>query len=138
MYPDRRQRGVGLPLAIFIITVLALIVATMAQLQVAGANAVSLQLQSQRAFLAAESGAQLAVAQVLGAGNCTAVAAAVPGAGTFTATGLEGCRATLSCSASTPVAGPAGTLQYFQLTSTGTCAMGDGSVAQRIVEVRVQ
>lgn len=139
MCPDvNDQRGVGLPLAIFVITVLALIVAVMAQLQLGSAESLSLQLQSQRAFLAAESGAQLGVSQVLAGGGCAGVSAAVPGTGTFGAGGLNGCRATLACSAGDPVAGPAGTQQYFLITSTGVCPAGEGGQARRVVEVRVQ
>lgn len=138
MCPDLNiQRGVGLPLAIFVITVLALIVAVMAQLQLGSAESLSLQLQSQRAFLAAESGAQLGVSQVLAVG-CGGVSAAVPGAGTFGSGGLNGCRATLACAAGDPVTGPDGTQQYFLITSTGTCPTGDGGQARRVVEVRVQ
>mgnify|MGYP003667482956 CR=1 FL=1 len=53
MYPDQywnRQRGAGLPIALFIITVLALIVTSMAQQQESTGAAVSQQILSQRAF----------------------------------------------------------------------------------------
>lgn len=54
MYPEPRnlvnQGGAGLPVALFIITVLALLVTGMAQLQQASGDSVSLQIQSQRAF----------------------------------------------------------------------------------------
>jgi len=56
-----RQQGAGLPIAIFIITVLALIVTSMAQQQESSGAAISQQILSQRAFYAAESGAQAAV-----------------------------------------------------------------------------
>ena len=131
------QRGAGLPVALFVITVLALIVAGMAQLQTSTAESVTLQLQSQRAFFAAESGAQLGVARAL-SGGCGAVPAAVPASGTFNTTGLQGCRATLSCTATT--LDPGGPLEqtFFMLTSTGTCAAGAGGDVRRLVEVRVQ
>ena len=138
MYLDSMtQKGLGLPFALFVITVLALIVVVMAQLQVGSAESLSLQLQSQRAFLAAESGAQLGVSQVL-TGGCGGVSASVPSAGTFGATGLMGCRATLACSAGAAVVGPSGNEQYFLVTSTGTCPTGDGGQVRRVVEVRLR
>jgi len=60
-----RQRGFGLPLAVFIITVLALIGAAMVALTRTGQESVASEIQSIRAFYAAESGAQLALVAVL-------------------------------------------------------------------------
>lgn len=139
MCPDRvSQRGIGLPLALFVITVLALIVAVMARLQEGSADALSLQLQSQRAFLAAESGAQLGVARVLSAGDCAAMPGSVPASGTFSAVGLQGCRAVLGCEQTGLVNGPAGAQRYFLVTSTGSCPLGAAGPVQRTVEVRLQ
>lgn len=59
MYPERlhhQQSGAGLPVALFVITVLALLVIGMAQLQESSSKAVSLQIQSQRAFLQRRAG----------------------------------------------------------------------------------
>ncbi|MCH8499966.1 MAG: hypothetical protein LAT63_15935 [Marinobacter sp.] len=131
------QRGAGLPVALFVITVLALIVAGMAQLQVSTAESVTLQLQSQRAFLAAESGAQLGVRAVLAAENCGAVPANVPGSGTFAPPGLSGCRAALVCDQVTLEPEPGVFQRYYLIASTGQCGTGAGLVA-RTVEVRVQ
>jgi len=64
MCPDtslKSQTGAGLPIALFVITVLALLVIVMAQLQQGTGESLSLQIQSQRAFFAAESGAQVGV-----------------------------------------------------------------------------
>jgi MSHA biogenesis protein MshP len=134
MFPDRsairEQRGAGLPIALFIITVLALLVAGMAQLQQAGSESVSLQIQSQRAFFAAESGAQLAVRQVLDAGSCSAVSGSL----TFPAAALTSCSAALACEASPNSVGAS----VFTITSTGRCGQGSPDSAERIVEVRVR
>jgi len=65
MYPDRRkllqtrithQRGAGLPMVIFLITVLVLIVATIVQLKESLVDMEALGVQSTRAFYAAETG----------------------------------------------------------------------------------
>jgi MSHA biogenesis protein MshP len=141
MCPDRLhkpQQGAGLPVALFIITVLALLVVSMAQLQQRSGDAVSLQILSQRAFLAAESGAQIAVTDVLHDGrSCTAV---WPDTDdwtiSFSATGLNGCRAELQCDV-TDVAdvGGSGSDTLYRFVSRGVC----GSSAEPTVrEVEVQ
>ncbi|MDY6841909.1 MAG: hypothetical protein SV429_10500 [Pseudomonadota bacterium] len=146
MFPDLRshphlairyQQGIGLPIALFVITVLALLVVGMAQLQQATGQSVSLQIQSQRAFYAAESGAQLAVARVLeGAPDCTGVPSTVK----FSTAGLAGCRADIDCHITDPVTIPGGgNDRVATLQSHGRCgADNDPSQASRTVEVRVR
>ena len=128
MCPDRtshRQRGAGLPVALFIITVLALLVLGMAQLQQSANESVSLQIQSQRAFFAAESGAQVGVGRILNdPGNPQCFAGSI----TFSGAGLNGCRAEITCN---PNGGA------FTLKSTGYCGSAQGG-ASRTVEVRVR
>ena len=80
MYPERgikQQIGAGLPVALFIITVLALIVTSMAQQQESSGASVSQQILSQRAFYAAESGAQVAVAEALSGSSCGSVSSSI-------------------------------------------------------------
>ena len=83
------QRGAGLPVALFIITVLALLVLSMVGLQQTTGDAVSLQIQSQRALFAAESGAQVAVSQVLASNSCALASSSI----SFSTSGLSGCSA---------------------------------------------
>lgn len=137
MYPEPRnlvnQGGAGLPVALFIITVLALLVIGMAQLQQASGESVSLQIQSQRAFYAAESGAQVAVRDVLEAGSCSALTTPL----SFSASALNGCSAVLSCESVTEnISGPGGNT-VFSIASTGQCGSGPDR-AVRIIEVRVR
>jgi MSHA biogenesis protein MshP len=137
MSPERtiqKQAGAGLPIAIFIITVLALLVYGMAQLQESSGQSVSLQIQSQRAFFAAESGAQLAVAEILDSGDCIGVLAELD----FTVGALRDCKATLVCSVSDPypLTGSGGD-RVLSLISTGECGAGN-ELARRSVEVRVR
>lgn len=143
MYPDSirsKQRGAGLPVAIFVITVLALLVAGMSQLQESGAQSVSLQIQSQRAFYAAESGAQVAVAEVLAGRSCAAVTRVE-----FEVNGLAGCHADLVCPPPEIADNGDGTEEsVYTITSTGRCGAGvDASqpeldASQRRVRVRVR
>ena len=130
----RLQQGAGLPIALFIITVLTLLVAGMAQLQQAGSESVSLQIQSQRAFFAAESGAQVAVAEVLAAGDCSAVTGSV----TFSANGLSGCESAMFCnSVSADIDGGPAEETVFTVRSDGQCGSGS-DLANRSVEGRVR
>ncbi len=137
MCPDRsrsRQRGAGLPVALFIITVLALLVVGMAQLQESSGRSVSLQIQSQRAFLAAESGAQVGVAQVLDAGSCSALTSPK----TFSVSGLSSCSAQVSCnSVQGDIEGNSNLETVYTITSAGQCGSGFDR-AERAVEVRVR
>lgn len=133
-----KQNGVGLPVALFIITVLALLVLGMAQLQQSSSEAVSLQIQSQRAFFAAESGAQAGVANVLNDSDPPSVC---PASGSswsvnFPSAALAGCAAAISCSsADTPGIGGTGGNRVYSLASAGQCGSGPDR-AERSVEVR--
>lgn len=133
MYPESsfsKQAGAGLPVAIFIITVLALLVLGMAQQQESSGKAISLQIQSQRAFFAAESGAQIGVHRILSQLDSGAGASCPANIGNFgSASGLSSCSVEYVCESA-----PGG---IFTLVSVGTCGSGpDG--AERTVEVRVQ
>lgn len=141
MCPEPRfhkQRGAGLPVALFIITVLALLVLAMAQLQEGSGASVSLQIQSQRAFFAAESGAQAGVAEVL---NDADPASVCPTPGStwsinFPSAALAGCEVAIACSsADTPGIGGSGGDRVYSLSSTGQCGSGPDQ-AERGVEVR--
>lgn len=128
------QSGAGLPVAIFVITVLALLVVVMAQLQQGSAEAVSLQIQSQRALFSAESGAQIGVREVLEANDCSGLTSPK----TFSSAGLNGCQAVLSCeSVLADLQGSGGPQPVFTLTSAGQCGTGLDQ-ARRVVEVKVR
>ena len=136
MYLERSpkpQTGAGLPLAIFIVTVLSLIVLGMSQLQQSSGKAISLQIQSQRAFFAAESGAQVVLAAIMPEDVETEVSCSaplsLPVSISFSAEGLGGCVASLSCN---DVNSPLVTIE-----SIGECG-GGVELASRTVRVRVQ
>jgi MSHA biogenesis protein MshP len=134
MYPEnsyKQQAGAGLPIAIFIITVLSLIVLSMSQLQESSGKAISLQIQSQRAFFAAESGAQVVLADIMPEDeadpvNCPAI---LPVPVSFPAGGLGNCNASVGCNDDyNPI---------LRLESTGSCGSGIEQ-AYRIVEIRLR
>ena len=136
MSPDRhqrqqpriaQQRGAGLPMAIFLITVMVLIVATIVQLQESSGEMEALDVLSTRAFYAAESGAEAGLSQALQdePASCGPVTV---GAIEFTEAGLRGCDATVECD-------PSG--DAVLMISEGRCGGGDAE-AVRIVEVKAQ
>ena len=137
MYPERgirQQIGAGLPIALFIITVLALIVASMAQQQESAGASVGQQILSQRAFYAAESGAQVAVNEALSGGSCGSVSSTV----SFSSGGLSGCSADITCtSVQADIDGSSAPETVFTLVSGGQCGSGP-EAASRTIEVRVR
>jgi MSHA biogenesis protein MshP len=124
-----RQRGFSLPVAVFIITVLALIGTAMIQLVETGQASTSAEVQSIRAFYSAETGAQEALHALFpldgSAGSCSDFSSAYSG------NGLDGCGAEVTCTTLT-----AGSQTYYVINSTGTCAFGAAAnAARRRVEV---
>lgn len=130
------QRGAGLPMAIFLITVMALVVVTIAQLQETTGEMESLDIQSTRAFYAAESGAQLALTQLIPKDEGQPVETASCSNDfyqqSFDEGGLSGCQASVDCAWADSSEGPVATL-----TSRGSCGSGLDR-AQREIEVRAQ
>jgi MSHA biogenesis protein MshP len=122
-----RQRGVGLIAAVFLIVVVAALAVAIASLVRSNSNSFARDVLSYRAFLAADSGAQLALNRVfapVGAPSCATRTYA------FTQTGLEGCRAIVTCSALV-VAGQ----QRYDVESHGRCTTAT-DVAERRIDVR--
>ena len=125
----RGQSGLGLVGAIFMVIVVSVLTAAITRSVQSTAAASSLEIVSQRAFLAAESGAQLALNATYapaGAGACADTT------WNLQTIGLPGCQAITECR-STTVAG----VPYYTFESAGRCDNG-GVVAERVVRVRAQ
>jgi MSHA biogenesis protein MshP len=132
MYPNNlkfKQAGIGLPVAIFIITIMSLIAAAVNQIGATSSQSYTQNLLSSRAFYAAESGAQLRTQSALSTLPCVCGGAAVVEY-VFTVTGLNQCKAVTTCS--NFVANGA---TFCTISSVGSC---DNTNAQRTVEVRVK
>jgi MSHA biogenesis protein MshP len=126
MFPNR-QRGIGLIAAIFLIVVVASLAVGVASLVRSGAAGYVQDVLAYKAFLAADSGAQLSLNRVFapeGTPNCSA--RVFP----FSEPGLEGCQATVSCTA-VSVSG----VTRYDLESRGRCSTGT-EVAERRIAVR--
>jgi MSHA biogenesis protein MshP len=126
MFPER-QRGIGLIAAIFLIVIVAGLAVGVASLVRSGAAGYVQDVLAYKAFLAADSGAQLSLNRVFapeGTPNCGN--RVFP----FTEPGLEGCEAIVSCSA----VSVSGVLRY-DLESRGRCSTGT-EIAERRIAVR--
>lgn len=140
MYPKFRhsvyttQQGIGLPVALFVITVLALIVVALTDLEESSGISFGLDVNSMRAFYAAESGAQADMANIFPAGGTVANCSSATSTIGFPshAPGLSGCSATVERSCVT-----VDSVRYFSLTSTGSCGSGADS-AERVIVVRAR
>ncbi len=122
-----RGRGMGLVSAIFLILVVGLLVVAISRMVRTSGEAFARDTVDHRAFLAAESGSQLALNRVFapaGAGSCTTWNWDLSGFG------LNACSASVDCR--TEVVGGN---TYFTLESDGRCDVG-GVVAERSVLVR--
>lgn len=131
-----KQKGFGLPFAIFVIVILAMIAAAITQLETDSSESVVFDVQSTRAFLAANSGVQIGMNRLyppgLTANDCThAYFNATPSI-SFNSAGLENCTASVTC-----VADSVGGDDFFSLISLGKCG-ANLDLAMRIVEVRVR
>ena len=130
MFCNRNQRGFSLPIAIFILVIMALLGAAMVTLMQNSQRSVSTAVLSTRAFFAAQSGAQYTLSQLFplngGAATCVASYPTI----NYSTAGLAGCTAVIACSSST-----IGSKTYYTLSSTGSCDAGSIH-AVRQVEVR--
>jgi MSHA biogenesis protein MshP len=115
--------------AIFLVVVVGMLVVAITGMVRTSADVFAQDVVSHRAFLAAESGVQLALNRVfapVGAGTC------VNRNWDLASSGLPSCQAAVSCRAEV-VAGNS----FFTLVSDGRCDVG-GYVAQRRVLVRAK
>ncbi len=138
MYPETgyRQSGLGLPSAIFVIVILSMMAIAITELDANSSEAVVFDVQSTKAFLAAQSGVQLGLNRLYppgqAASNCSNPYFSATPSISFGTTGLDDCTATVSCAEDI-----VGGVSYYTLNSLGQCGTGPG-LAQRAVEVRVR
>ena len=124
----RSQQGGGLVAAIALITIVALVALGVTRTVQLGAGSLSLDVLSQRALLAASSGAQLGLNRVFAPAG---VASCNNRNWDFsTLTGLPSCQAVVSCTSET-VRGKV----FYTIASTATCAAATLQ-AERSVLVR--
>lgn len=144
MYPNPqlsyKQQGSMLVIALFIIVVMSLLVGSMSKLLQSSSETISLEVLGTRAFFAAQTGMESAVAliyplDIQDVNDSVAACTSPIFATTFSqAQGLLNCNVTVSCSSreSTIEAG----VYHFWLSSTGSCGGGE-TTTLRTIEMEV-
>jgi MSHA biogenesis protein MshP len=139
VYPNlkNKQRGFLIPVALFIVIGLGALAVAIARMGAGTQSAVIQEAISVQALLAADSGVQYALNQLLfDATSRTQVDARCiaidPQSISFIAVGLAGCIATLDCQ---QVSNTGGTARIYQLQSSAVCGSGD-LMTHRIVAVK--
>ena len=126
----KRQRGIGLVAAIFLITVIALLSVALTRSIASSAVAGATDVQRLQALLAAEAGAQLGANAVLPpAGSASCIARTVD----LSDFDLPNCEAIIACRVEV-----VGGRSYYTVESTGTCLDGASTAASRTVAIRLQ
>lgn len=125
-----RQAGIGLPATVFLIVIIALIVLALGELNQKSNLGFGQDLYSIKAFYAAESGAQVALNQVLvGSQACANPTTTI---NFNNNAGLETCNVEVNCQATLVAA-----ITYYTFSSTASCGSGFEQ-AQRRIEVRAR
>ena len=122
------ETGLGLISAIFVIVIIALLVAAMSKVMTIGQGYRSQEALATRALLAAQTGAELHLSELLHPDNgnsCTNTTR------TLTVDGLQYCNYQASCAVIT-ISGQ----NFYTINSVGRCGSGVDS-ATRTVKVRV-
>jgi MSHA biogenesis protein MshP len=128
-YSLSKQSGIGLPVALFVITIMSLIAVAVNQMSATSSQAYSQNLLSTRAFYAAESGAQLRAQDTLSSQPCSCGGSADVEYD-FTVVGLNQCSALTRCTSFI-----ANGDTFCTVSSIGRC---NNSSAERAVEVRLK
>lgn len=120
----RFQRGNALLMTLFILIILMLLGTVLVRILATGSEAVATEVIGTRALSAANSAMQAELQRVFpldnAAGVCNANANYVFANGGVQTNGLQHCRATTSCNVYAVNDG----VNYYRLTSTGSCGTG--------------
>ena len=148
MCPDQyqsavKQRGSTIIVALFVIVVMGLVVATLSRLLQSSSETISYEVLGTRAFFAAQSGLEQGLVQLfpVGAAGTYCKVADTGYTGNVAATSspasadLAGCNFSLSCSSGRQTL-DATAVVYYRLTSVGSCTAGSIS-SQRTVSMDV-
>jgi MSHA biogenesis protein MshP len=132
MYPSvRKQQGIGLIASIFLLVVVTIVVLALGNFTEISAQSFGQDLNSQRAFYAAEGGVEIAL-QRLSKPTPDACAGSLGSLDLSNEAGLTDCRVELSCTESTVA-----TVTTWMITSTALCGRGFDQ-AQRAIKVQAR
>ena len=115
------EKGSALVMVIFVMVVLALLLAALAYINAQSNQNTALQIASTRAYWAAQSGAEWGVYQVT-SGNASTCSLPIqlPYSNYAPNAGLAGCAATVACLSS-----PTASVTSYRISSQGTCPAGN-------------
>lgn len=143
----RRQLGASIPAAIFVLVVVAMLGSAMVKILNQGQQSIAREVLSMRALMAAESGAERGLTEVLevNPAACTGTMLNPPASLTslsidwsMVAPGMASCDVQVSCGLTQLDSDNDGTLEnYYTLRSTGACGPPSDR-AFRIVEVQAR
>ena len=128
----RQQRGNSLILALFIIVLMSLLILALARQLVNSSSAVSVEVQGNRAFNAAQSGLQLGLTQLFPLNSAAPASCSVLSAQhQFSQPGLAGCSASLTCQ---QLVNPdQADRPLYRLVSSGHCVAGEVITSRQVV-----
>lgn len=111
MRPESRQRGFALVAAMFLIVVIALVIATMARLSSVQHGTSSLAIQQARAYQAARAGLEWGIARAVTTGLCSG------GSPSLAGSNLAEFTVTVSCAADSHPDETGAPVQIFRITA---------------------
>ena len=131
----KRHQGSTLVIAIFVIIVLSLIATALVRMQSSSSESVVYEVMGTRAYAAAQSGIQWQLTQIFPLGvNVITTCPADETSYSFTSEqGLKNCSYKVTCEDSAVHGG----VQYYTITSTGTCKVGE-VITSRTIEVQAR
>lgn len=128
--PHRAQAGSSLVMALFIIVLMSVLLLALGRQLISSSKSVSIEVQGNRAFNAAQSGLQLRLTQLFplnSSATCTPTSVTF----SFSQPGLQNCTAKVDCLS---VANPdVSGRPLYQLTSVGSCQAGDLNSSRVVV-----
>lgn len=130
----KKQAGLGLATALFVITILGLIAVFMSQLMTSNVASFTEEMELVQSFYAAESGAQLAMNNIYF--PLTVSSAQCPASTTFSFTegALNTCSAEVACEQiGVDVDGDGSDEAFYTITSAGTCGLVTRTIQVRAV-----
>ncbi len=129
------QQGSAMAVALFVVIVIGGLLLGLSRQQQLAAQQQGVEVQGARAFWAAQAGLQLATSQLFPLDQSASSCAAVSPTITFSAAGLAGCRATLTCQST---AHPdQASRPLYRLRSSGVCPGDNEWQSSRVVELEV-
>lgn len=131
---SRKQAGLGLATALFVITILGLIAVYMSRLVTSNTASFSEEMELVQSFYAAESGAQFAMNDIFFPLTVSSAQCPASTNYAFTTGALNTCSAAVSCEEiGVDVDGDGSNEAFYTITSAGSCGLVTRTIQVRAV-----